>query len=152
MRVGEFQCNFGSDQAVVKLKFRERISAQEEPGKLQYSLSATYRGTTSGVFRNLERGRPKNILKTFFWDADQPPEIPVRTKFDDLFLVTFPIFPFFPLFFVDLVKKTQPDVTHRTTNHTKGGGRSRTASCIHHAKGGGAVAPPPPPLNTPLGA
>jgi hypothetical protein len=26
MRIGEFQCIFGSDQAVVKLEFRERIS------------------------------------------------------------------------------------------------------------------------------
>jgi hypothetical protein len=38
LRVGEFQCIFGSDQAVVKRKFRERISAYEEPDKLQYSL------------------------------------------------------------------------------------------------------------------
>jgi hypothetical protein len=35
MRVDEFQCIFGSDQVVVKLKFHERISAHEEPDKLQ---------------------------------------------------------------------------------------------------------------------
>ena len=42
MRVGEFQCIFGSDQAVVKLEFRERISAHEEPGKLQYNLFVSH--------------------------------------------------------------------------------------------------------------
>jgi hypothetical protein len=43
MRLGEFQCIFGSDQAVVKLKFRERISAHEElHDKLQYSLFASH--------------------------------------------------------------------------------------------------------------
>jgi hypothetical protein len=42
MRKGEFQCIFGSDQAVVKLKFRERISAHEEPDKVQYSVFVSY--------------------------------------------------------------------------------------------------------------
>jgi hypothetical protein len=47
MRVGEFQCIFGSDQAVVKLKFRERISAHEEPDKLQYSLFVSHLASMS---------------------------------------------------------------------------------------------------------
>jgi hypothetical protein len=47
MRVGEFQCIFGSDQAVVKLKFRERISAHEEPDKLQYNLFVSHLASMS---------------------------------------------------------------------------------------------------------
>jgi hypothetical protein len=42
MRVGEFHRIFGSGQAVVKLKFRERISAHEELDKLQYSLFVSH--------------------------------------------------------------------------------------------------------------
>jgi hypothetical protein len=38
MRVDEFQFIFGSDQAVVKQKFHECISAHEVPDKLQYSV------------------------------------------------------------------------------------------------------------------
>jgi hypothetical protein len=47
MLVGEFQCTFGLDQAVVKLKFRERISAHEEPNKLQYSLFVSHLASMS---------------------------------------------------------------------------------------------------------
>jgi hypothetical protein len=42
MHLGEFWCIFGSDQAVVKLEFRERISADEEPDKLQCSLFVSH--------------------------------------------------------------------------------------------------------------
>jgi hypothetical protein len=42
MHVGEFQCIFGPDQAVVKLKFCECISAREEPDRLQYRLFVSH--------------------------------------------------------------------------------------------------------------
>jgi hypothetical protein len=47
MRVVKFQCIFDSDQAVVKLKFRERISAQEELDKLQNSLFVSHSASMS---------------------------------------------------------------------------------------------------------
>jgi hypothetical protein len=42
MHIGEFQCIFGSDQAILKVKFCEPISADEEPDKFQYSLFVSH--------------------------------------------------------------------------------------------------------------
>jgi hypothetical protein len=67
------------------------------------------------------KGGPPKIFDDLFWDADQPPEIPVRKILTTLFFSV--TFPFLILFFADLVKKN-PAKRHPShhQSHQRGGG------------------------------